>query len=225
MSTIVNKIKDITGQTEKEKQLREQYTFLQKMAEAKCEQFKSELDKMFLSPEIEKCQVVGNRAIQYFSSQHVDISTNCSDSIKTAINMFFKGGDDVKSGFKELVEVALDTIISNTSIGEQEDKLFFVYPENFAIIRVDVKCYKYQFSSAGIISDSQNVFCYSMCKSIVDHTKLTIDELLYMVTEMLGETNIEKVEAFIKQLKNVWKMLENSSPQTTLKNYIANDAQ
>lgn len=223
MSTIVNKIKDITGQTEKEKQLREQFSFLQKMAEAKCEQYKSELDKMFLSPEIEKCQVVGNRAIQYFSSQHVDISTSCSDSIKSAIDMFFKGGEDVKSGFKELVQVALDTIIGNTSIGEQEDKLFFVYPENFAVVRVDVKCYKYQFSSTGIIADSQNVFCYTMCKSIVDHTKLTIDELLYMVTEMLGDTNIEKVESFITQLKNVWKMLENNSPTKVLNEYISNN--
>ncbi len=111
--------------------------------------------------------------------------------------------------------------MGNTSFGEQEEKMFFVFPENYAIVRVDVKCYKYQFSSKGIIANSQNVFCYTMCKSIVDHTKLTIDELLYMVTEMAGAENIEKIEAFIIQLKNIWKMLENTSSTQVMNNYIS----
>ena len=37
-----------------------------------------------------------------------------------------------------------------------------------------------------------------MAKSIVDHTKVTIDELLYMVTDMIGADNLEEVEAFIR---------------------------
>ena len=102
-------------------------------------------------------------------------------------------------------------------MGEHEEKMFFVYPENFAIVRVDVKCYKYCFSSSGVIAKSENVFCYTMAKSIVDHTKLTIDELLYMVVEMIGAEKIDEVEAFIKQLKSIWKMLEDKSSDEVMK--------
>ena len=162
-------------------------------------------------------EVVGNRAIAYYKCQHVDIKAGCGTAIREAINMFFSGGDDVKNGFQKIVETALDTLIGNTSMGEHEEKMFFVYPENFAIVRVDVKCYKYCFSSSGVIAKSENVFCYTMAKSIVDHTKLTIDELLYMVVEMIGAEKIDEVEAFIKQLKSIWKMLEDKSSDEVMK--------
>ena len=217
MAKIISKIDEITGKTEQDQILKEQFSFLQKMAQAKCEQFEAELKSMFTSGGTSECEVVGNRAIAYYKCQHVDIKAGCGTAIREAINMFFSGGDDVKNGFQKIVETALDTLIGNTSMGEHEEKMFFVYPENFAIVRVDVKCYKYCFSSSGVIAKSENVFCYTMAKSIVDHTKLTIDELLYMVVEMIGAEKIDEVEAFIKQLKSIWKMLEDKSSDEVMK--------
>ena len=217
MAKIISKIDEITGKTEQDQILKEQFSFLQKMAQAKCDQFEAELKSMFTSGGASECEVVGNRAIAYYKCQHVDIKAGCGTAIREAINMFFSGGDDVKNGFQKIVETALDTLIGNTSMGEHEEKMFFVYPENFAIVRVDVKCYKYCFSSSGVIAKSENVFCYTMAKSIVDHTKLTIDELLYMVVEMIGAEKIDEVEAFIKQLKSIWKMLEDKSSDEVMK--------
>lgn len=223
MAKIVSKIGEITGTSEQEQILKEQFGFLQKMAEAKCEQYEAELKSMFTSGGTAECEVVGHRAIAYYKCQHVDLKTGCDDAIKEAINMFFSGGDDIKNGFQKIVEKAMDTLIGNTSIGEHEEKMFFVYPENFAIVRVDVKCYKYCFSSQGVIAKSENVFCYTMAKSVVDHTKMTIDELLYMVVQMIGSDRIDEVEAFIKQLKNVWKMLEDEKPNNILDRAIQNN--
>ncbi len=47
-----------------------------------------------------------------------------------------------------------------------------------------------------------------MTKFVADHTKLTIDELLYMIGEMKDLDKFGEIEAFIKQLRNVWKILE-----------------
>lgn len=55
-----------------------------------------------------------------------------------------------------------------------------------------------------------------MAKSIVDHTKITFDELLYMVTEMIGADKLDEVEAFVNQLKKVWDMLEDKHPNEVL---------
>lgn len=220
MAKIVSKIDELTGKTEQERILKEQFGFLQKMAQAKCAQFESELKTMFTNGGTAECEVVGKRAITYYNCQHVDIKTGCDAAIMEAINMFFNGGDDVKQGFQKLIKTALDTLIGNTSMGEHEEKMFFVYPENFAIVRVDVKCYKYCFSSTGIIANTENVFCYTMAKSIVDHTKITIDELLYMVTEMIGADKIEEVEAFVNQLKKVWSLLENKTTNEVMTTWL-----
>ncbi len=216
MAKIVDKINALTGKTEQEKALKEQFGFLQKMAQAKCAQFESELKAMFTSGGTSECEVVGKRAIAYYNCQHVDIKVGCDAAIKDAINMFFKGGDEVNQGFQKLITTALDTLIGNTAMGEHEEKMFFVYPENFAIVRVDVKCYKYCFSSSGIIANTENIFCYTMAKSIVDHTKITIDELLYMVAQMIGADKLDEVEAFVTKLKKVWTLLEDKTPNDVL---------
>lgn len=220
MAKIVDKINSLTGKDEQERILKEQFGFLQKMAQAKCEQFTSELKSMFTSGGTAECEIVGNRAMAYYNCQHVDITAECDQSIKEAINMFFNGGDDVKQGFQKMIRTALDTLIGNTAMGEHEEKMFFVYPENFAIVRVDVKCYKYCFSSTGVIANTENIFCYTMAKSIVDHKKITIDELLYMVTEMIGTDKLQGVEAFVEQLKKVWNLLENEEPSKVLQTAI-----
>ncbi|NBH28005.1 hypothetical protein D3Z60_20015 [Lachnospiraceae bacterium] len=216
MAKITSKIDAITGKSDQERILKEQFALLQKMTQAKCDQFEAELKSMFTSGGTAECEIVGKRAIAYRNGQHVDIKVGCDDAIKDAIDMFFNGKDDVKQGFQKLIRVALDALIGNTSMGEHEEKMFFIYPENFAIVRVDVKCYKYCFSSSGIIANTENVFCYTMAKSIVDHTKVTIDELLYMVTEMIGADKLEEVKAFVKELKEVWNILEDKNPTNVL---------
>ena len=223
MAKIVNKIDEITGKTEQERMLKEQFGFLQKMAQAKCDQFESELKSMFTNGGTAECEVVGKRAIAYYNCQHVDIKVGCDAAIKDAIDMFFNGEDEVKQGFQKLIKTALDTLIGNTAMGEHEEKMFFIYPENFAIVRVDVKCYKYCFSSSGIIANTENIFCYTMAKSIVDHTKVSIDELLYMVTEMIGSDKLDDVEKFVEQLKKVWNMLENKAPNDVLQMALQSD--
>lgn len=224
MAKIVDKINDITGNTEADLKMKEQFGLLQKMAQAKSEQFKGELQNMFISGGTKELEIVGTRAMSYHNSQHVDIKRGASESIEKAIKMFFKGKEGVIEGFKNIVETALDALLGNSAIGEYEEKMFFIYPENFAIVRVDVKFYKYTFSSKGIIANTENIFCHTMAKSIVDHKKLTIDELLYMVTEMIGSEKIDEVKAFIRELKDVWKMLESEDTNDTLLKYQLADA-
>jgi len=212
MSKISNLIDNITGKTEADLKLKEQLTFLQKMGENKAEVFQNELKLMLSSDTIGNIEITGKRAFRYFDAQHVNISREVDRSIDKAIDDFFMGSAGVKAGFQKIVKQSLDGLIGNTSIGETTKHMFFVYPENFAVVRVDVKCYKYTFSSKDIFANNvENVFVYTMAKSIVDHTKLSVDELIYMVTEMIGSDKIEGVKDFVKELRSVWKMLEDDA--------------
>lgn len=210
MVKIAKKIEELTGNDEREKKLKEQFSFLQNIANSKCNEFRIELEKMF-EGEMDKCEVVGKRAIDYYQGQYVDIKSDCDETINDIIGSFYKGKSNLKDGFKVFVTAALSNLINEKSIGEYKENLFFIYPENFAIVRIDIKCYKYTFEKNGFISDCENVFCYTLAKSIVDHSKLTIDELLYFVTDMMNpngeEVDTQQVAGFVQELEKIWETL------------------
>ncbi|WP_101722815.1 hypothetical protein [Eggerthella timonensis] len=218
MAKISKMIDDLTGKTEEEMRLKEQLSFLQKMASAKSETFENRLKLMLSNKEaVGALEIVGDKAFEYYSGQHVNISQQCDDAIAGAVDEFFKGGKGVKAGFQKLVKQGLSGLIGNTSIGETEEKMFFVFPENYSIVRVDVMAYKYTFSSKGVLANNvENVFVYTMAKSIVDHKKVGIDFLMHAVVDMLRgdsdeDPSLEQMMPFIQNLQMCWKLLDEGA--------------
>ena len=208
-------IYDLTGKTEEEIRMREQYSFLQKMASAKSETFENRLKLMLSNKEsVGELEIVGDKAFEYHNGQHVNISRTCDDAIMGVIDEYFKGGKEIKADFQKLVKQGLSGLIRDTSIGETEEKLVFVYPENYSIVRVDVMAYKYTFSSKGVLAkDVENLFVYTMAKSIVDHRKVGIDFLMHAVVDMMRggfdeEPSLDEVMPLIKGLQMCWKLLD-----------------
>lgn len=234
MAKISKMIDDLTGKTEEEQRLREQFTFLQKMARSKADTFETKLKVMLSNKEATgQLEIVGDRAFQYNNAQHVNISSACDSAIGEAVDDFFSGGDNVKEGFRKIVKHGLSGLIGDTSIGETETHMFFVYPENYSIVRADVMAYKYTFTSKGVLAkDVENIFVYTMAKSIVDHTKVGIDFLLHCVVDMMqkedGSTpDLKEVQGFIAELKACWKALDecNAAPEEVLESRLSGDAQ
>ncbi len=216
MAKISKMIDDLTGKTEEEQRIKEQFSFLRKMARAKSEVFENELKLMLASGSTgSPLEIVGDKAFEYHHGEHINISNGCDDAIMDAVNEFFKGKSGVKEGFKTLVKHGLSGIIGDTTIGETEDKMFFVFPENYSIVRVDVKAYKYTFSSKNIFAkEVDNVFVYSMSKSIVDHTKVGVDYLMHAVVDMMRteedkDPDLTEVMDFIKELITCWNLLDS----------------
>lgn len=216
MAKIQKLIDDVTGNSEKEQQMKERYSFLQKMAEAKSDEFRDQL-KVMLSNKASSGQieVVGDVVFEYHSGQHVNISTECDQAIMDSVDSFFKGSSGLKDGFKTIVKSGLSGIIGNKAIGEVSENMFFVYPENFSIVRADVKAYRYNFSSKGILADDvENVFVFTMCKSIVNHKTVSPDFLMHCVVDMMRtepgkDPEIKQVMDFIKELVACWKLLDD----------------
>lgn len=223
MAKITSMIDNLTGQDAEKQRTREQFAFLQKMARAKSQVFEDELKLMLASSAHgESLEIVGSKAFEYHHGQHVNITKACDDAIMDAVNEFFKGKAGVKEGFKTIVKQGLSGIIGDTTIGEVEDSMFFVFPENYSIVRVDVKAYKYTFSSKDIFAkDVENVFVYTMCKSIVDHTKVGVDYLMHTVVDMMRkdpntDPDLSQVMDFIRELIACWQLLDSVSASPRL---------
>ena len=70
MAKIANMIDSITGADEEAQKQKEQFSFLQKMALAKCEEFKSDLEKTAFGDK-SKIEIGGGRFFKYYSGYFI----------------------------------------------------------------------------------------------------------------------------------------------------------
>ncbi|CCA67373.1 hypothetical protein PIIN_01204 [Serendipita indica DSM 11827] len=220
MGQVIAKI--LSGSETSKKETKEQLAFLVKAVSAKLDKYESDLHEMFEEPEtVEKKMVPGIRALRWEREYRVG-----EEGISEAVNDFF--GEDTKSpsnpraGFKvntyslmkppffellkKLINIALSSILGNNQAGEIEEQKFFIYVEHNAVIRIDMKMWKYNFSSSDIIAEQQNVFGYILCTSVVDTSTLKIDELVYLLSEYRGDAD---VEAYMDKLIAIWTKMDN----------------
>ena len=111
--------------------------------------------------------------------------------------------------------------------------MFFVYPENYSIVRADVKVYRYNFSSKGVLADDvENVFVFAMCKSIVNHKTVSPDFLMHCVVDMMRtdpakDPDITQVMGFIRELVGCWQILDacQVDAEKLLENAVTNSGE
>jgi hypothetical protein len=197
-----------------QKKQQEQLDFLLSMAQSKMQ-----LYTMDLTTELRgeggtnPIHIVGD-PIGFEEAYSCNVSSTANDGIMAAVNSFFGGSsDDVKKGFQTLISVGLQAILGNSSMGESEQIQTFVTMEHNAVIRVDVKAWRYNFSDKGVIATIQNAFCYVFCKSVVDHSKVSIDTLTYLISQQAGD-NPDVAAAYIAALKKIWDDLKPVTPAT-----------
>jgi hypothetical protein len=224
MGAVISAIRESLDNTIEEKRKQgEQLDFLVKASEAKLQVAEEDINNMFLNPEaVGKIQVIGSRALRFKRCYTIGVNSSSQAGIGSAVDSFFQGGkSDVAEGFKTLLHTSLDTILGNSSMGETNSKEFFVFVANNAIVRIDCRFWRYNFSNKGIIGTEQNAFCYTYCLSIVDHTKVSLDELTFLISEQCGG-DLTKIQAYVDTIKKVWETLKSLDEKP--KPVIANEA-
>ncbi|KAG8925229.1 hypothetical protein FRC02_009820 [Tulasnella sp. 418] len=199
----------LSSEKKNKEEIKQQLDFLVKAVESKLDAYQSALEDMFQDPNsVSSKQIPGIRAVRYERGYRVSVSKNAQEGIGEVVDAFFgaaeTGMKGVVDGFKKVVGTALNAILGNDQAGQQEDQKFFVFMKNNAIIRIDIKMWRYNFSGKGVMAESENVFCYVFCLSVVDHYKLTLDELTFLFTEFAGDA---QVEAYIDHLCNIWRKI------------------
>lgn len=199
MGSLSKKLEDITGQNDDEKAIKERLELLLLAAKAKIRSYRDEMNEQFMNPaQVDRIQIPGIRSIRFIEQYHVaakqGFSQQVGDHLTQAIDAFFSiGGKDqdtksaVQSGVKALISSALDAFIGSTEAGETEEKIYVVVPENNSFVRADIAIWKYHMESQKIIDDSDTAVAYVLCKSVIDHTKVSIDELIYLVSDALTQ--------------------------------------
>ncbi|KAJ2935568.1 hypothetical protein H1R20_g1526, partial [Candolleomyces eurysporus] len=218
MGAAVSAFRNAITEPDKEAKARllEQLAFLVKSANSKLDKYQGELEDMFQDPEsVQKKMIPGLRAMRWERGYRVNVDNKTSEGgLSEVVDSFFGLVQDgvtptdkdtknkaIINGFKKIVSGALTAILGNNHAGEQEEQKFFIFMEHNAIIRIDVKIWRYNFSGKGVMANAENVFCYIFCTSVVDSAKLQRDELVYLLSEYAGD---EDVNAYVDQLLQVW---------------------
>ncbi|KAJ6022156.1 hypothetical protein N7540_007660 [Penicillium herquei] len=217
--------------------VREQLDILMKLADARLDTFESELTAMFLDNEsTAKRSVPGKRALRFERSVRVNCSEKgYTDDLASTIDTYFGYGGskgsvkpagvekDALDAFKTVVTRGMGEFLTDTSVGEAYDKKFFVCIKHNAIIRVDVYIYRYNFTQGGVFTENKynNVLGYVLCTSVVDHTALTVDEIVFLASEFAGDQPWQ-YEAYLWQLIHVWRWLGDK--KVTMDPTVQNEA-
>lgn len=203
----MSQIKELLDQSN-EDHIKEQLQFLINAATGKLNEQKEKLERVFLNPSSEeKIRVIPDTEIRWYDEYRCNVKEGASDSIDKVIDSFFSSEQGLKDGFKVLVKAGLSTILGNESAGEFQENIYVVTMEHNAIVRVDISSWRYNFTSDGVIGHIKDVYCCTFCKSVVDHTKVHLDTLVYLISEQAGD-DFDKLEEYINKLKKIWKLLE-----------------
>lgn len=227
MGSIANAINSITGADADMQRVKERMELVLVAAKGKLRAYRDEMNEMFLNPaSVERIQIPGIRAMRFIEQYHVaskeSLNQQCSDHLDAAIDAFFAiGGKDVdnkqkvKDGVHALISTALAGFIGTTEAGESEEKIYVVIPENNAFVRVDVALWKYHLESEKFLAESDTAVAYILCKSVIDHSKLTIDELIYLSTEAMSKrTVVSAPKEATQKAFDAWKQANTDLKET-----------
>lgn len=79
--------------------------------------------------------------------------------------------------------------------------------------------YKYNFATKGVISTHKNILAYILCISVVDHRDVTLDELIYLVSEFAGDGAVgpdSGFEKYLEMIMKTWNALKAIDPLPTV---------
>ncbi|HXO69482.1 MAG TPA: hypothetical protein VN838_11015 [Bradyrhizobium sp.] len=209
MASVQKFIDGITGKTEEDAKQKERFNFLVKTVQSKLELAEKDLflsltnqkegvDKLFIKPET---------ITQFKKSYTVGVRSEASAGIKAAVSAFFGGKDDsVKAGFQKIVETSLDVLLGSTSEGESSEKIYTVAMEHNAFVRVDCYVWKYYFSSKSLSDKVEQAICYTFCKSVIDHTKVPVDTMIFLISQGLDDDDA-RIKAYFAKMRALYAEL------------------
>ena len=151
-------------------------------------------------------QIHGGTVVEQHIRVKIDASSD-EKELESAIDELFEG--DFKGGIKNIAKQGLQSILGNATIGECEQQDFEVLWAQKSLLRVDFYCWRYNFSSKGVITDVENVFAYVVVKRVIDWNKVDPQVVTYCISKM--KKSADDVMKEIDDVAKVIKTLRNSS--------------
>ena len=125
-------------------------------------------------------EIHSGTVVQAFKQVNIVMEEKTSTDLEDAIKEFFEGS--FMTGFSKLVSMSVKTVLGNTSMGEyQSSSMLIVWTDN-ALIRCDTYCYRWNFSTAGVIEQVEGAVGVLMIQRVIDISKTDPQVLSWAIT-------------------------------------------
>ena len=206
-------------------------------AQAKLQTYRYEINQQFSNPPgEEKGQIPVIKTIKFIEQYHVAssqiLNVQFQGHTNRAANTFFTSSWGLNAVINLLVIKTFETLISHSSWGKTEDKAYFIIPENNALLRVDICIWLYKMTDSQVMENQDVAVAYLVCKSTVDHNKLTLNELEDFISKDLAkisknlsyregslqvknnpdnidDNTVKKVKRYLDEITKAWKNLND----------------
>ena len=151
-------------------------------------------------------EIHSGTVVQAFKQVNVVMSEKGSTDLENAIDDFFQGS--YMSGFSKLVAMSVKAVLGNSSMGEyQSSSMLIVWTDN-ALLRCDTYCYRWNFSSAGVIEQVEGAVGVLMIQRVIDISRTDPQVLSWAITRQVRacadeRDEVEMIEKAMSVLKKV----------------------
>lgn len=203
---------DLTGQTEKREKAEKEAASLVQLADSKLDNLENEMREMFRNKELEsQVQIVGDRMGAFSREYRVNYSEgNVSDAVNDLIDQIMTiGTEKIGTIISKAIKNSLNAMFTSVSIQEQQKRLFVVLLEGAAMVRYDIWVWKSCVQDKALFENVKSVVAITYARSVVDHTKLTDDELNDGIYWSLGGPSLDEIIEYKQQLLKLFKLKVN----------------
>lgn len=214
MASVKKFLDDFTGQSQARDQAKKEAACLVQLANSKLDYLENKMKEMFRNKELEaQVQIVGDRMGAFTREYRVNYSDgDISKAVEELISQIMDiGTDKAATIISKAIKNSLSAMFTSVSVSEEEKQLFVVLLEGAAMVRYDIWVWKSCEQDQSLFSHVESVVAISYARSVVDHTKLTEDELNDGINRSLGGASLKEIIEYKKELLELFKLKANNT--------------
>ncbi len=214
MASVKKFLDDFTGQSQARDQAKKEAASLVQLANSKLDNLENKMKQMFHNKELEaQVQIVGDRMGAFAREYRVNYSDgDMSKAVEELISQIMDiGTEKAATIISKAIKNGLNAMFTSVSVSEEEKQLFVVLLEGAAMVRYDIWVWKSCEQDQSLFSHVESVVAISYARSVVDHTKLTEDELNDGINRSLGGASLKEIIEYKKELLELFKLKANNT--------------
>lgn len=214
MAKVKEMIDNLTGQSEARERAKKEVAELVTKANLKLDTMENRLREKFRNKELEsQIEIVGDRMGAFAREYRVnysdgDVSKAVNELVDEIMNI---GTDSAKKIISRTISNTLKALFASASSIDDEKLLFVVMLEGVALVRYDIDVWRSEEYDSALFKHCQSVVAITYARSVVDHTKITDDELNDAINSFLGNVNPDEVTEYKKKLIELFKLNVNAN--------------
>lgn len=209
MASVKKFLDNLTNQNEARDKAKKEAASLVQLANSKLDTLESKMKEMFRNKELEaQVQIVGDRMGAFSREYRVNYTDgNVSKAVDDLIGQIMEIGTEKAAAIiSKAIKNSLNAMFTSVSVSEEEKQLFVVLLEGAAMVRYDIWVWKSCEQDKALFNHVESVVAISYARSVVDHTKLTEDELNDGINRSLGGASLREIIEYKKELLELFKL-------------------